>query len=163
MTQDQAENPVSGRRETEAEREDRKWEDQLQELRVMQTGAQLTAGFLLTLPFQETFNDLDAYQERFYLCLVVLAALTTTLVMSPVAIHRRISGGRIKDRLVTSAHRLMAGVLVTLALLVTGITTFIFDVVVSRTAAYVVGGCMAVVMAVFLLALPSALARDSAD
>ena len=28
----------------------------------MQTGAQLTAGFLLTLPFQPSFADLDSFQ-----------------------------------------------------------------------------------------------------
>ena len=39
----------SGRRETPTERADRKWNDMLQELRVIQTGVQLTAGFLLFL------------------------------------------------------------------------------------------------------------------
>ena len=164
MAQDKADQgrAETGRDETPEERMDRKWEDQLQELRVMQTGAQLTAGFLLTLPFQQAFSALKPYQERFYLVLVVLAALTTVLVMSPVAIHRRLSGGRVKHRLVDSAHWLMAGVLVTLSLLVTGITTFIFDVVVSRDAAYVVGGCLAAIIGVLLLALPTWLARDAA-
>jgi hypothetical protein len=36
---------MDGRDETEDERLDRKFDDLLQELRVMQTGAQLTAGF----------------------------------------------------------------------------------------------------------------------
>ena len=53
-----------GRDETEAERADRKWDDMLQELRVMQTGAQLTAGFLLTLPFQQRFEDLTRAAAR---------------------------------------------------------------------------------------------------
>lgn len=35
-----------GRRETATERLDRHWVEQLQELRVMQTGTQLIAGFL---------------------------------------------------------------------------------------------------------------------
>ena len=52
--------PDDGRDETREERLDRKWGDMLQELRVMQTGAQLTAGFLLTLPFQPKFPGLDA-------------------------------------------------------------------------------------------------------
>ena len=55
MDQD-PEGPDKERDETEAEREDRKWEDMLQELRVIQTGAQLTAGFLLTLPFQQALR-----------------------------------------------------------------------------------------------------------
>ena len=76
-----------GRNETEA-KADRKWGDLLQELRVMQTGVQLTAGFLLTLPFQQKFGDLDDFQRDFYLVLVVLAGVTTALVITPVAAHR---------------------------------------------------------------------------
>lgn len=149
----------SGRNETEAEQQDRKWEDQLQELRVMQTGAQLTAGFLLTLPFQEPFAALDRAQELGYLVLVVLAGLTTALVMTPVAIHRRLAGGHVKDRVVASAHWIMTAVLTCLALLVTGITTFVFDVVVSRTAALVTGGAMGLVVVALLVGVPTLLER----
>src|ERR1044071_1954223 len=105
-----------GRDETADERLDRKFNDLLQELRVMQTGAQLTAGFLLTLPFQETFEDLDRFQVGLYLALVLLAALTTALVMTPVAIHRRLSGSHVKERIVESAHRLVYGVIACIAL-----------------------------------------------
>src|ERR1041385_6342043 len=97
----------SGRDETEEERVDRKWNDLLQELRVMQTGAQLTAGFLLTLPFQQSFGSLDDFQKDLYLVLVVLAALTTAVVVAPVAVHRKLSGLHVKERAVTTAHRLV--------------------------------------------------------
>lgn len=90
---------------------------------------------------------------------MVLAGVTTMLVMTPVAIHRRLAGGHVKERVVASAHWLMTGVLACLALLVTGITTFVFDVVVSRTAALVVGGAMLVVIAGLLLVVPSLLDR----
>lgn len=73
-----------GRDETQEERLDRMWNDLLQELRVMQTGAQLTAGFLLTLPFQQRFASLDGPQRALYLALVLLPALTTALVLTPV-------------------------------------------------------------------------------
>ena len=52
------------RRDARPSAQDRKWDDLLQELRVMQTGAQLTAGFLLTLPFQPRFADLDDFASR---------------------------------------------------------------------------------------------------
>lgn len=150
----------TGRDETPAEQQDRKWVDQLQELRVMQTGVQLIAGFLLTLPFQDVFWErLTPGQHGFYLVLVVLAGVTTMLVMTPVAIHRRLAGGHVKERVVASAHWIMTGVLACLALLVTGITTFVFDVVVSRTAALAVGGAMLVVIAGLLLVVPALLDR----
>ncbi|MBJ7359801.1 DUF6328 family protein [Nocardioides sp.] len=149
-----------GRDETETERADRKWNDMLQELRVIQTGAQLTAGFLLTLPFQERFEDLTTGQRNSYLVLVVLAAVITAMVLSPVAIHRRLSGRQVKDRLVRASHVIMRTVLVLMALLVTGIVTFLFDVVVDRTGAVVVGGSLAVLLAILLLAVPHALVDD---
>jgi predicted membrane metal-binding protein len=153
------ENPKSGRRETEEERLDRKWEDLLQELRVMQTGAQLLAGFLLTLPFQDKFEDLDDFQRGLYLGLVLLATLTTGLIMGPVAIHRRLSGRHVKERLVASAHVLVWGVLTAISLLVTGIVMFIFDMVLDRTWASVASAAMALVMVTLLVLLPHSLMK----
>lgn len=149
-----------GRNETEEERLDRKWNDLLQELRVMQTGAQLTAGFLLTLPFQSSFQDLDDFATGLYLALVLLAALTTALVMAPVAIHRRLSGRHVKERLVASAHQLVYGVLTCLSLLITGMVMLIFDVVVDRTWAVVASAAIAVVIVVLLVLLPVNLVSD---
>jgi hypothetical protein len=149
----------TGRDETAEERLDRKWNDLLQELRVMQTGAQLTAGFLLTLPFQDAFGDLDRFQKGLYLGLVLLAALTTALVMGPVAIHRHLSGQHVKERVVTSAHRLVFGVLTCIALLVTGMVMLIWDVVVDRTWAGVAAGCIAALLVVLLAIVPRRLVQ----
>ncbi len=149
-----------GRDETEEERLDRKWNDLLQELRVMQTGAQLTAGFLLTLPFQETFEDLDRFQVGLYLALVLLAAITTALVMTPVTIHRRLSGRHVKERVVQSAHRLVYGVIACIALLVSGMVLLIWDVVVDRTWAGVATAAVVAVLVALLLLLPHRLARE---
>ncbi len=133
---------------------DRKWEDLLQELRVMQTGAQLTAGFLLTLPFQSSFADLDAFATGLYLALVLLAALTTALVMGPVAIHRRLSGEEVKERLVNSAHKLVYAVLTCISFLVTGMVMLIFDVVVDRGWAIAVAAGVAAVLVCLLVVYP---------
>lgn len=143
-----------GRDETEEERLDRKWNDLLQELRVMQTGAQLTAGFLLTLPFQSLFWKLDDFDQGLYLTLVVLAGLTTALVMGPIAIHRRLSGQHVKERLVDAAHHLVHGVLTCIGLLVTGMVLLIFDVVVGRPWAFVAAAAMAAVLVTLLLLYP---------
>lgn len=162
MDMDAGETAPSGRHETPAERLDRKWNDQLQELRVMQTGAQLLAGFLLTLPFQETFGDLDDVQRTTYLALVALAALTTLLVLGPVAIHRRLTGLHVKERVVATTHRLMAGVLTCLALLVSGMTFFLYDVVADRATGIVAGLVVALLAVSLLVVMPHAL-RDRAD
>lgn len=147
--------------ETPAQKADRKWDDMLQELRVMQTGAQLTAGFLLTLPFQQRFGDLTDRQRGSYLGLVVLAAVITALVMAPVAIHRRLSGQHVKDKLVDASAQILRAVLACLALLVVGIVMFVFDVVVGGTSALVVGAALAVLLVVMLVVLPRTLVRHS--
>jgi hypothetical protein len=158
MDQD-PEGPDKERNETEAEREDRKWEDMLQELRVLQTSAQLTAGFLLTLPFQQAFASLSNSQERFYLFLVVLAALVVAEVLTPVAIHRRLSGQRVKGRVVATGHLMMHLAMASLALLVVGTVIFIFDVLVDLETALIVGGALGLVLVGLLLVLPQTLVR----
>jgi hypothetical protein len=153
--------PDKERDESEAEREDRKYDDLLQELRVIQTSAQLTAGFLLTLPFQQAFGSLSTGQERFYLVLVVLAALVIAVVLSPVAIHRQLSGLRVKGLLVAAAHTLVRVALALLSLLAAGIVTFIFDVVVDRTAAIIVGVALLLVLAGLMVVLPRILVAST--
>ena len=147
------------RNETVDEKLDRKWNDLLQELRVMQTGAQLTAGFLLTLPFQTAFADLDTFQVRLYLVLVLLAAITTALVMSAVAVHRRLSGENVKERTVAATHRITIAVLTTISCLITGMVLLIFDVVLSRTYGLLWGGVIGVLTAVLLVVVPHALRK----
>ena len=151
------ETPASQRDESSAEREDRKWDDMLQELRVIQTGAQLIGGFLLTLPFQQRFESLTDLQRNAYLGLVVLAALVLAQVLTPIAIHRRLSGRHVKGRLVSSAHLAMQAVLVSLSLLVVGTTTFVFDVVLDGTAALVAGGGLGLVLVGLLVVVPRVL------
>jgi len=153
MTKD-PEGPDKERDESEAEREDRKYDDLLQELRVIQTSAQLTAGFLLTLPFQQRFSDLSTGQERFYLVLVVMAALVTATVLGPVATHRHVSGRKVKGQLVQTTHLFVSIALGLLALLATGIVVFIFDVIVDLGTAVVVGALLLALLAGLMLVVP---------
>lgn len=146
-----------GDEESEKERLDRKWNDLLQELRVMQTGAQLTAGFLLTLPFQQKFATLDSFQRDVYLFLVLVAGLTTATVMAPVAVHRRLSGEHVKERVVVTAHRLVHLVLLGVSILIAGMALLIFDVVVDRTVAVAVSAGLLVYLVSVLVLLPSRL------
>lgn len=149
--------PGNDRDETREERLDRNWNEILQELRVMQTGTQLIAGFLLTLPFASRFADLDRFEKVLYLGLVLLAGLTLALMLTPISIHRRLFGEHVKDRLVRAAHRLMVVALAMVGLLITGNVTLIFHVVVGPVAAYVVGGLVLTVVVGLLLVVPMVL------
>jgi hypothetical protein len=147
------------RNETPLERSDRNWVELLQELRVMQTGVQILTGFLLTLPFQQRFLDLDAYQRMAYLVLVVLSLLTTGLLVSPVALHRALFRKQLKREVVTYGDRLTRASLMMLSLVVTGTAVLIFDVVVGRTAGVVVGVTALVVLLGLWLVLPEVVRR----
>ncbi len=155
MTQE----PERGRRETPDQRADRNWADLLQELRVSQTGVQLLAAFLVTLPFQSRFTELTDFQQRWYLCLLGLAFLTVGVTLTPVAIHRRLFQHGLKPRLVHAAHVLTELALALIALLLAGIGFLVVDVVLDRTAALLAGGASLVVLLVLLVAVPRLVAR----
>lgn len=142
----------SGRNETRNEKLDRNWDDLLQELRVMQTGTQIIAGFLLTLPFQQRFSELDTVGVALYMVLVVLAALSTCLMMVPVAMHRQLFGLRVKNRLVASGHRVVILVLWLIGLLVDGTTALIFYMVLGLREAVIAAAVLGIGL-VFALAL----------
>lgn len=149
-----------GRRgETPEERADRNWSDLLQELRVSQTGVQLLAAFLVSLPFQARFSELDGFQQRWYLAMLALAFLTVGVTLAPVAMHRRLFHLGVKAQLVQAAHVLTELALVLIALLLSGIAFLVVDVVLDRTAAVVVGAISLLVLMVLLLVLPRAMAR----
>ncbi|WP_125775714.1 DUF6328 family protein [Antribacter gilvus] len=148
-----------GRQESPTQRADRNWNELLQELRVMQTGVQILTGFLLTLPFQPRFTELDDYQRWVYLALVLTSVTATALIVGPVSVHRALFRKQLKKSIVTAADRITRFALFVLALAVTGTAVLIFDVVVGRTAGLVVGGGVLVVLVVLWVILPEAIRR----
>ncbi|MEU4386060.1 DUF6328 family protein [Promicromonospora sp. NPDC023805] len=150
---------ADGRKESPNERADRNWNELLQELRVMQTGVQILTGFLLTLPFQPAFADLDDYQRTVYLALVVTSVIATALIVAPVSVHRSLFRRQMKRHIVTLADRLTRVALAVLALVMTGASLLVFDVVVGRTEGIVVGASVLVVLAIVWVVLPEVLRR----
>lgn len=152
-----------GRDESLAERMDRNWVELLQELRVLQTGVQILAGFLLTLPFQSRFETLDDYQIRLYLANVVLAALTTATILLPVSVHRRLFRQGLKETLVASADTIAKIALAGVALLSVGTTSLIFDVTIGRTAGVIAGVGLLAVLILLLVLVPARLRQKGRE
>lgn len=150
-----------GRDETPEERSDRNWVELLQELRVMQTGVQILTGFLLTLPFQARFADLDDFQVGVYLALVALSVLTTGLFVTPVSIHRALFRKHLKRELVTLSDRVTRAGIVVLALVFTGTVLLVVSVVVGRTAAFWASGTVLLLLTTLWLVLPRVAVRDA--
>lgn len=142
------------RNETPAERSDRNWVELLQELRVAQTGIQILTGFLLTLPFQPAFAELDSFQRATYLSLVVLACLSTASLLAPVSLHRFLFQRHLKEELVRSADRIARVGLLLVGLVVAGTALLIFDVVLNRGAGLVVAGSILAALVLFWAVLP---------
>lgn len=148
------------RDETPEERADRNWNELLQELRVSQTGVQLLAGFLATLPFQSGFDKLDAFQRGWYVGLLGLAFTTVAVTLAPVAIHRRVFQDGAKPDLVRAGHRLTMAALALIGVMLGAILFLVVDVLYDRWAAGASAVGSVAVLLVLLVALPARVARS---
>ncbi|MFC7374209.1 DUF6328 family protein [Brachybacterium sp. GCM10030267] len=149
------------RDETEAQKLDRNWNELLQEIRVLQTGSQILAAFLIVLPFQSRFDQLDQFQIYLYLGLLLLALVIVALLLTPVGIHRRLFRQRVKDEMVRIANRLLMAAIVLLALLLTGVAVFVVDVVLGRVEAAVIGALLATLLVILLVVVPWTMPKRS--
>ena len=115
--------PPRARDETTAERADRNYGEQLQELRVAQTGVQLLLGFQLTIAFTQPFQELSTSQKDLYLLGIGASVAALLCLMAPVVVHRMLFGQGLKPRLVAATHVLtlvgMVGLAVAVAASVT--------------------------------------------
>jgi len=148
-----------GRHETTQERYDRNWRDLQQELRITQTGTQLLAGFLLTLPFQNRFSMLSHGQIAIYLSLVVLAAAVSILALAPVSTHRMLFRRRQIADLVTISNRILIICLVASSILFAGTILLIFDVVLGRSIGPLAGAVVFLATAALWIGIPLRLRR----
>jgi hypothetical protein len=129
-----------GRHETPEERADRRWSDLLQELRVAQTGVQILFGFLLTVVFQQRFTQLSATDRDIYTVTVLLGAATTGALVGPAAMHRLLTGHRLKPETVVVASRLTVfGLLLLLCTMASSLLLVLRLVVRDSTAGWLVG------------------------
>ena len=133
------------RAESQAERDDRNLAELLQELRVAGLGVQVLFGFLLSLPFTNRFDKLSAGQRQLYIASLVLAAVSTALLLAPVAYHRLVFRQRQKERLVLAANPLAICGLVTVGLAISAAVLLV--------SGYVDHGLPAVLITVFIVCL----------
>ena len=148
------------RDETEAQRLDRNWSSLLQELRVAQTGVQLLTGFLLTLPFQQRFSQLDGVMHGVFLVTFGCSIGATVLLIAPVSMHRILFRRHKLNTLVSAAHNYAMIGLALLGIALAGVAVVIFDAVMGATEAWIAGGCTLVALVVFWYTMPLVGRRD---
>jgi len=149
------------RNETEAERLDRNWSSLLQELRVTQTGVQLLTGFLLTLPFQPRFAQLDGTMHIVYLMTFACSIGATVLLVAPVGMHRVLFRRRRLDVIVSISHGCAIAGLILLGIALAGVAVVIFDAVIGPTGAWIAGACTLAALVTFWFVVPLPLRRRS--
>ena len=126
----------------------------LQELRVMQTGVQILTGFLLTIPFTQRFESLTDTQRTLYLCILVVAVLTTFAIVAPVCYHRLLFRKGEREWIVRAAHRCCLGGILGLGVLSAGAVYLVFDVVITATAALIAAAAVALAFITLWAAVP---------
>lgn len=147
------------RDETQAERLDRNWSELLQELRVTQTGIQLLSGFLLILPFQARFGEIDQALVWVFLAAVLLALLSTALVVAPVTAHRLLFRHHEKDVLVNLGTAMAKAGLACLALTVGLVVTLVVGVVIELSTGILAGAVSLLVFGALWVVLPLSVGR----
>jgi hypothetical protein len=149
------------RHETEAERDDRNLIELLQELRVAGLGVQVLFGFLLSLPFTSKFQKLGHGQRGLYIASLVLAAVSTALLLGPVAYHRIVFRQRQKERLVRAGNVMALCGLVAVALSISAAVLLVTGYVEPGLPSALITAFIVLLFAGLWFALP--LARRETD
>ncbi len=142
------------RRESEPERLNRHWNEMLQEVRVVQTGVQVLVAFLLTVPFQSRFTELDHLQRGVYLSAVVLSVLSAGFLMAPVALHRALFRAGARPLMIAHAQRLAIVGIGLLGTALAAVVWLVFDLVLGRGWGYALGAGTLVVLTLLWVVLP---------
>lgn len=142
------------RDESEAERIDRNFGEQLQELRIAQAGVQILFAFLLTIPFQQRFATLSEIQRTIYVITLLSVAVSTLVFMTPVAMHRMLFREGLKDFVVRHTDTLIGTGMFFLVIGIVGGVVLVLDVLLSHTTAFWIGGAIAALAAVLWVLLP---------
>lgn len=152
---DRPETPSADPRgELPLQRADRNMLELLQELRVAQTGAQILFGFLLSLSFTQRFTQLDQVQRWTYVVTLLLAAITSALLVAPVTAHRMVFRRGVKPALVLLSHRLALGGLGCLGLTLLGSVLLVLDVTFGTAVATSVSAVLAIFFGALWFVLP---------
>jgi putative flippase GtrA len=105
---------------------------------------QVLFGFLLALPFTNTFSSLDPEQNRLYVAVLLLASLATALLTAPVAYHRLVFRRHKKHDLLRFANGAALAGLLCVALAISGavllVVSVVYDGLVAALIAVLVAG-----------------------
>ena len=142
--------------ESPGERANRELIELLQELRVATTGVQVLFAFLLTVPFTQQFDELDAADRKVYYAAIMTTAVATLFLIAPTVHHRLRFRSGVKENLLRVANVFaligMALIAAAISLVMYLITKLLYD---SKAAA-IATACLAAAFAVLWFVVPVA-------
>ena len=140
--------------ETESERNSRRLIELLQEVRVATAGVQILFGFLLAVPFSQTFEGISGFEKHVYLVVLICTSLSAALLISPTALHRLLFRRGHKAEIVEYANVMTIWGLVLLALAMVGVVLLLTHVIFGAAAAVAVTVPVGLVFAVTWFVIP---------
>jgi membrane-bound acyltransferase YfiQ involved in biofilm formation len=119
------------RSEEEQERLNRQMTELLNELRVAMPGVQVLFAFLLAVPFQQRFQEVNAFQRDVYFVTLLAAMVATAFLIAPSAYHRIAFGQHEKPNIILVGTIQFVCGLIALAVAMNGavllVTDFLFQ------------------------------------
>ena len=144
------------RDESQPERLDRNTVELLNELRIAGTGIQVMFAFLLVVPFNTGWKQVDGFERTVYFVTLLVVALAAFLLMAPPIHHRLLFRHGEKPFLIRVGNYMAIGGMICLGLGFVGILVLISDVVVGGAAPAVVGALSLALVAGLWFVLPLA-------
>ena len=133
---------------------DQEWGELVEELRLALPGVEVLFGFLLVLPFQQSFAALQDFQRYVYFAALLSAALAIVLLISPSVNHRLRWRGGDKEALLTYATRMSIAATVCIALAMTAAVYLITDLIFGQPVTGLVACLLAALFGWFWYGLP---------
>lgn len=146
--------PVSVDAESDYMRLNRNLNELLQELRISEVGVQILFAFLIALPFTSRFGTVTHTEKVIYGVTLILAVLSSALMISPAAYHRIVFRHHRRDALVQYGSRILLVGLSMLSLAMAGAIVVVTSFLFGSLLAGVAGGGVAVWIAFFWWVLP---------
>ncbi len=153
---DRSQEAEQDRDESAPERLDRNTVELLNELRIAGTGIQVMFAFLLIVPFNTGWKQVDGFERTVYFVTLLVVAMSAFLLMAPPIHHRLLFRHGEKPFLIRVGNYMAIGGMACLGLGFIGILVLVSDVVVGGAAPAVVGVLAAAVIAGLWFVLPLA-------
>ena len=115
MSEDRSSHGEPLRGEHEDDQSERQMSELMTEVRIVMPGVQVLFAFLLTVPFQSSFDEVTDTERVLYVLTLMSSAVASACLIACAALHRVLFGHRERDFIIRTGNRLALAGLVGLA------------------------------------------------